>query len=65
LASDASAFVSGTHLVVDGALTVGNRHAWDPSAASPILDLLGFTPEQAEAMRQAQATAAAATKAGG
>jgi NAD(P)-dependent dehydrogenase (short-subunit alcohol dehydrogenase family) len=54
LASDASAFVSGTKLVVDGALTIGDRHSWDPSAASPIMEILGFTPEQAEAMRAAQ-----------
>ncbi len=62
LSSEASAFVSGTHLVVDGALTVGGRHAWDPNAASPFMDLLGFTPEQAQALREAQTAAA---KAGG
>ncbi|HLZ82933.1 MAG TPA: SDR family oxidoreductase, partial [Caulobacteraceae bacterium] len=35
LASDDSAFVSGTHIVVDGAITVGGRHAWDATAESP------------------------------
>jgi NAD(P)-dependent dehydrogenase (short-subunit alcohol dehydrogenase family) len=29
-ASDESPFVTGTHIVVDGGLTTGPRHAWDP-----------------------------------
>jgi NAD(P)-dependent dehydrogenase (short-subunit alcohol dehydrogenase family) len=41
LASDASAFVSGTHIVVDGGITVGGRHSWDAEAGSPFLALLG------------------------
>lgn len=41
LASDDAAFVSGTHLVVDGGITVGGRHAWDSSAASPFATILG------------------------
>ena len=32
LASSESAFVTGTHLVVDGGMTVGPRSSWDPSA---------------------------------
>ncbi len=63
LASDASAFVSGTHLVVDGGLTVGGRHAWDPAAVSPILEVLGFNAEQVEAFRAAQAAAQTAAQA--
>ncbi len=41
LASEDSAFVSGTHIVVDGGITVGGRHAWDASAGSPFAALFG------------------------
>jgi NAD(P)-dependent dehydrogenase (short-subunit alcohol dehydrogenase family) len=36
LASEEAAFVTGTHLVVDGGLTIGPRHSWDPETPSPI-----------------------------
>ena len=52
-ASDASGFVTGTHLTVDGGITIGPRHSWDPEAPGPMLETLGITPAQAEAMRAA------------
>ena len=34
LASDDAAFVTGTHIVVDGGITIGPRHSWDPQSPS-------------------------------
>ena len=50
LASDDSIFVTGTHLVVDGGITVGPRHAWDMSAPNPFAQMMGIDPEQAQAL---------------
>jgi NAD(P)-dependent dehydrogenase (short-subunit alcohol dehydrogenase family) len=41
LASDDSVFVTGTHLVVDGGITIGGRHAWDTTAPSPWASIFG------------------------
>ena len=48
LASDDAAFVSGTHLVVDGGITVGGRHAWDTATESPFATILGDLMAQAD-----------------
>ncbi|WP_165184044.1 SDR family NAD(P)-dependent oxidoreductase [Caulobacter soli] len=53
LASDDSEFVTGTHIVVDGGITIGGRSSWDHKAPSPLLAAMGITPEQAEQMRAA------------
>jgi enoyl-[acyl-carrier-protein] reductase (NADH) len=47
LASDDAAFVTGTHLLVDGGILVGPRQSWDPAAPrmSDAIHQLIDTPE--------------------
>jgi len=55
LASDDSAFVSGTHIVVDGGITIGGAHAWDAAAPSPFATIMGVTAEQVQEIVQGHA----------
>jgi NAD(P)-dependent dehydrogenase (short-subunit alcohol dehydrogenase family) len=50
LASDESRFVSGIQIVVDGALTVGGRHAWDTATPSPFTAIPGVNLEAMQAL---------------
>lgn len=51
LASDAAGFITGTHITVDGGITIGPRHSWDPDVAGPMTDALGLSPAQLRALR--------------
>ena len=42
LASDDAAFVTGTHILVDGGLTIGTRASWDPTQPSLLAALEAF-----------------------
>lgn len=39
LASDDAVFVTGAHMVVDGGLSLGPRHAWDPTSPHPMAEV--------------------------
>lgn len=45
LASDEAAFITGTEMVVDGGLTTGPRHSWDPNTPSMFQALLAMEAE--------------------
>lgn len=44
--SDAGSFITGTHFVIDGGITIGPRHAWDPGTPSPFALAMGLDAEQ-------------------
>lgn len=43
LGSDDAAFVTGTHITIDGGMTLGPRHSWDPAVPSLFAMLEAFT----------------------
>ena len=51
LSSDAAGFVTGTSLIVDGGITVGPRHSWDPEAPG-MFDALQAMADGAAAAQQ-------------
>lgn len=54
LSSDAASFITGAEFVVDGGITVGPTSSWREGDVSPILDALGISAEEAEAMQAAR-----------
>lgn len=44
LASDDAAFVNGTHILVDGGMSVGPRHSWDPETPGLFDALAAMAP---------------------
>ena len=56
LASDAAGFVTGSSLIVDGGITLGPRHSWDPEEETLFAGLEKME-EEAKAAAAAQETA--------
>lgn len=54
LSSDAARFVTGTHLTVDGGITIGPRHAWDTTVPRIMTEALNLTAEEMAALRPRQ-----------
>ncbi|MEX0342403.1 MAG: SDR family NAD(P)-dependent oxidoreductase [Erythrobacter sp.] len=53
LASEAAGFVTGTSLIVDGGLTVGPRHSWDPEQGGAFEALMALEEQVKQAQQPA------------
>ena len=53
LASSEARYITGTNLTIDGGTTIGPRHSWDASVASPIEETLGLSPELSKTLNKA------------
>ena len=51
LASEEAGFVTGTSLLVDGGLTVGPRHSWDPEEPGLLASLEAMEAQAREAQK--------------
>jgi len=40
LAGEEASFITGSHMLIDGGMTIGNRASWDPNAPKPLDSLL-------------------------
>lgn len=46
LASDDASFITGTHILVDGGMSVGPRHSWDPATPGLFESLAKLAPTE-------------------
>ncbi len=53
LASSEARYITGTNLTIDAGTTIGPRHSWDASVASPIEETLGLSPELSTTLNKA------------